>query len=332
MQPFLTLMNKTLGHRFLDIFMIVLGALSVVWTYFFYDADFIPLILAVIIGVAVNMMHKTNSQQWTVFNPMDNVKEEGDFIEEEEEVTDVIHAPEGDVRKDYNWKLDSFVGKNIKAHIAVSFVQSEVQAQRNRNPFFLEKPDLTVSDYKNYVRRMISEVMNNEKNVIHTKYVLQEIKRISSKNELNEIDTLQFVLDFIQEAIAYELDSESRELAMPKEYIRYPDEILFDQKGDCDCKAFLAMFFYYLMGYDVILLLSRELGHSAVAISVKNNDTLGFIAKDNLDDVTVEINGRKYYYCETTTDGFLIGDITDGANVDKFETRIEWLHTEDEED
>ena len=333
MQPFLMLMNKTLGHRFLDIFMIVLGVLSVFWTYFFYDADLIPLILAIVIGVSVNMLNKVNAQQWNVLNPMDNVSEDDSLdFEEEEEDTDIIPAPEGDVRKDFNWKLDSFVGKHIKAHIAVSFVQSEVYAQRNKNPFFLEKPNLTVADYKNYVRRMISEVMNNEKNVIHTKYVLQEIKRIASKNDLNEIDTLQFVLDFIQESIAYELDSESRELAKPKEYIRYPDEILFDQKGDCDCKAFLAMFFYYLMGYDVILLLSRELGHSAVAISVKNNDTLGYIAKDNLDDVTVEINGRKYYYCETTTDGFLIGDISDGINVDKFETRIDWLHTEDEED
>jgi hypothetical protein len=86
------------------------------------------------------------------------------------------------------------------------------------------------------------------------------------------------------------------------------------------------------MGYDVILLLSRELGHSAVAVSVKENETIGFISKDSLDDVTIEINGRKYYYCETTTDGFLIGDINEGVNVDKFETRIEWTHTEDEED
>ena len=179
---------------------------------------------------------------------------------------------------------------------------------------------------------MISELLSNEDSLLHSKYILQEIKKITQKNELNEIDTLQFVLDFIQESIAYELDSESRELAMPKEYIRYPDEILFDQKGDCDCKAFLAMVFYYLMGYDVIMLLSRELGHSAVAVSVKGNDTLGYLASDRLDDVTIEINGRKYYYCETTTDGFLIGDINDGINVDKFETRIEWVHTEDEED
>lgn len=331
MQPFLDLMNKSLGHRFLDIFILVMAGLSAVWTFLFYDVDLIPLILAIFIGVLVNMLNKKNSNKWEVINPMTR-KANAAIDEDEEEESDLIPAPEGDVRRDYNWKLDSFVGKQIKAHIAVSFVQSEVAAQRYKNPFFLEKPNLTVADYKNYVRRMLSELMNNESSLLHSKYVVQEITRLCEKNELNEIDKLQFVLDFIQESIEYELDDESRALAMPKEYIRYPDELLYDQKGDCDCKAFFAMVCYYLMGYDVILLLSRQLGHSAVAVSVKNTSLADYLNKESLDDVTIEINGRKYYYCETTTDGFLIGDISEGVNVDKFETRFEWIHTEDEEE
>lgn len=331
MQPFLDLMNKSLGHRFLDIFILVMAGLSAVWTFLFYDVDLIPLILAIFIGVLVNMLNKKNSNKWEVINPMTR-KANAAIDEDEEEESDLIPAPEGDVRRDYNWKLDSFVGKQIKAHIAVSFVQSEVAAQRYKNPFFLEKPNLTVADYKNYVRRMLSELMNNESSLLHSRYVVQEITRLCEKNELNEIDKLQFVLDFIQESIEYELDDESRALAMPKEYIRYPDELLYDQKGDCDCKAFFAMVCYYLMGYDVILLLSRQLGHSAVAVSVKNTSLADYLNKESLDDVTIEINGRKYYYCETTTDGFLIGDISEGVNVDKFETRFEWIHTEDEEE
>ena len=331
MQPFLDLMNKSLGHRFLDIFILVMAGLSAVWTFLFYDVDLIPLILAIFIGVLVNMLNKKNSNKWEVINPMTR-KANAAIDEDEEEESDLIPAPEGDIRRDYNWKLDSFVGKQIKAHIAVSFVQSEVAAQRYKNPFFLEKPNLTVADYKNYVRRMLSELMNNESSLLHSKYVVQEITRLCEKNELNEIDKLQFVLDFIQESIEYELDDESRALAMPKEYIRYPDELLYDQKGDCDCKAFFAMVCYYLMGYDVILLLSRQLGHSAVAVSVKNTSLADYLNKESLDDVTIEINGRKYYYCETTTDGFLIGDISEGVNVDKFETRFEWIHTEDEEE
>jgi hypothetical protein len=92
------------------------------------------------------------------------------------------------------------------------------------------------------------------------------------------------------------------------------------------------MTMYYLMGYDVLLLMSKQIGHAAVGVSVKESSTEDLINRDNLDDVTVEINGKRYYYCETTTDGFLIGDIQEGFTVDKFETRIEWRHSEDEED
>lgn len=328
-QPILDLMNKSVGHRMMDIAFILLGVLCILWTFFFYDVDFIPLIMAIVLGLGFNLMGKRNSEPWEVIDPLKGTQNQST---EEEDKEEILMAPEGDVRRDYNWKLDSFTGKEIKAHIAISFNQSEINSLRHRNPFFLEKPDLTVGDYKNYVRHMLNELESDENLLYHSKYALQEILKLAKKQELNEIDTLQFVLDFIQESLVYEMDEESRELAMPKEYIRYPDELLYDQHGDCDCKSFLAMTLYYLMGYDVLLLMSKQIGHAAVGVSVKESSTEDLIGKDNLDDVTVEINGKRYYYCETTTDGFLIGDIQEGFTVDKFETRIEWRHSEDEED
>ena len=328
-QTILDLMNKTVGHRIMDLAFIILGVLCVLWTFFFYDVDFIPLIMAIILGLGINLTGRRNSEPWAVIDPFKGGNEKELYEDEDEET---MIAPEGDVRRDYNWKLDSFTGKEIKAHIAISFNQSEINSLRHRNPFFLEKPDLTVADYKNYVRHMLSELEGDESMLYHSRYALQEILKLAKKQELNEIDTLQFVLDFIQESLVYEMDEESRELAMPKEYIRYPDELLYDQHGDCDCKSFLAMTMYYLMGYDVLLLMSKQIGHAAVGVSVKESSTEDLIGKDNLDDVTIEINGKRYYYCETTTDGFLIGDIQEGFTVDKFETRIEWRHSEDEED
>lgn len=330
-QPVLDLMNKSLGHRIMDIIFIVLGALCLIWTFLFYDVDFIPLIMAIILGLSFSFMGRRHAEPWVVIDPLKNGQESASFDEDDENKKSII-PPEGDIRRDYNWKLDSFTGKEIKAHIAISFNQSEISSLRHRNPFFLEKPNLTVADYKNYVRYMLSELEADENLLYHSKYALQEILKIARKQELNEIDTLQFVLDFIQESLVYEMDEESRELAMPKEYIRYPDELLYDQHGDCDCKSFLAMTLYYLMGYDVLLLMSKQIGHAAVGVSVKESSTEDLLGKDNLDEVTVEINGKRYYYCETTTDGFLIGDIQEGFTVDKFETRIEWRHSEDEED
>lgn len=329
-QPVLDLMNKAVGHRKMDLLFIILGFLSITWTYVFYDVDFIPLISAITVGLMVNMLGRKISEPWVVIDPLKDQKPVD--LDEESDPDAQIPAPEGDTTKDYNWKLDSFYGKEIKAHIAISFNQDEINIQRHRNPFIMEKPDLTVADYKNYVSRMLEEVSSDEKMMYHSRYAVQEITKIAKKRELSEMDTLQFVLDFIQESLAYELDEESREIAMPKEYIRYPDELLFDQHGDCDCKTFLAATFYYIMGYDVLLLMSKQIGHAAVAVSVKDKASVDLMSRDNLDDVTIEINGKRYYYCETTTDGFMIGQIQDGFNVDKFETRIEWSHGEDEED
>lgn len=329
-QPVLDLMNKSVGHRKMDIFFIVLGVLSMAWTFIFYDIDFLPLIAAITIGLAINMFCRRTSEPWVVIDPLKEVKPVD--LEDEPDEDTLLPAPEGDTTRDYNWKLDSFYGKEIKAHIAISFNQADIDSQRHRNPFILEKPDLTVADYKNYVSRMLTEVSTDDTMMYHSRYAVQEITKIARKRELSEMDTLQFVLDFIQESLVYELDEESREIALPKEYIRYPDELLFDQHGDCDCKTFLAAVLYYIMGYDVLLMMSKQIGHAAVAISVKDKASEDLMSNKDLEDVTLEINGKRYYYCETTTDGFMIGQIQDGFNVDKFETRIEWSHSEDEED
>ena len=334
-QPVLDLMNKSVGHRSLDLIVIGLGYLSAVWTYLLFDADLIPLILAIAIGFTINKFARRTSEPWAVIDPLSK-DDSSDAIEiepgEEAEETLLTLPENNDTRRDFNWKLDSFSGKQLKAHIAVYFSPKEISSQRLKNPFFLEKPDLKPSDYKNYVERMKKLVLENETFNLHTRYILQEIRRISTKNELDELDSLQFILDFIQESLRYELDEESRDIINPKEYIRFPDELLFDQCGDCDCKTFLAATMYYYLGYDVLMLMSRSLGHAAVAISIKGKDTESHIGKDSLEDSTIEINGQRYYYCETTTDGFLIGDLPEGGTVDSFETRIEWKHKEDEEE
>ena len=80
----------------MDIFLIILGVLSAIWTYCFYDADLIPLILAITIGVTVNMLYKLNEQQWPVLNPMHKVKSTSEFefddeeFEEDDEEIEVI--------------------------------------------------------------------------------------------------------------------------------------------------------------------------------------------------------------------------------------------------
>lgn len=330
-QPFLDLMNKSVGYRDFDLIVLILGYLCTIWTYFFYDADFIPLIVAVSMGLTINRRCLSVSEPWEVTDPLKSKFEKSsvDFDDPDEQK---IPAPEGDTSKEYNWKLDSFEGKEVHAHFTMMFSQSEVNKARIKNPFFLEKPNLNTTDYRNYIYKMRRELESDEKNLLHVRFALQEIKRIAERHQLNEIDMLQFILDFIQESITYQMDNECRELAAPAEYIRYPDEILYDQHGDCDCKAFLAAVFYYQLGYDVIFLISRQLGHAAVAVAMKDSVARQYLNKETLEDITVEINGTKYYFCETTTDGFMMGEIQKGTSASQFETSIEWKHPENEED
>ena len=333
-QPILDLLNKAVGHKKIDLIVIILAYLCAIWTFFFYDADFIPLILAIAIGFTVNKFIRKSADPWNVIDPLDPQKEDAlieiDIEDEPEEV--ILKAPEGSTKREYFWKLDSFDGKTVKANLVMMFDQKTISNQRLKNPFFLEKPDLKAEDYKNYIEKMREIVLSDDSFNYHSRYLIQEIQRIAIKNNLDEKDTLQFVLDFIQEpeSLGYELDEKSRELAMPKEYIRFPDETLYDQQGDCDCKAFLAGVLYYLLGYDILLLISRQLGHAAVAIAVNDKTVASYFGEGDLDDYTIDINGHKYYYCETTTDGFRIGDLPQGGSTNSFETRIEWRHTSDE--
>jgi hypothetical protein len=61
--------------------------------------------------------------------------------------------------------------------------------------------------------------------------------------------------------------------------------------------------------YDTILLfyiLENDIGHLAVGVNI-NIDFLGHY---------IEYKNLKYYYCETTSNGFNIGDIPSDINVE----------------
>ncbi|MCQ2208050.1 MAG: hypothetical protein MJZ02_07525, partial [Paludibacteraceae bacterium] len=94
-----------------------------------------------------------------------------------------------------------------------------------------------------------------------------------------------------------------------------------DRHGDCDCKSFLAATLFHLMGYNVLFLISYKLQHAAICIEYDQRwQPLLQNAKNN---VITEIEGRKYVYCETTSDHFRIGGISPEYTVNDFETKIE---------
>ncbi len=340
MQAFLDIFNKSLGVKVLDYFIIIAGALGLFLSYRYFDSDFVPLMFAIIFGAAVNLTIRPNSVPWKVNNPLKPLPSL-----DLQELDVEIERPEGERDNkicEFDWDLDPLynTGKKVHGHISMGIDSEDIGNLRLDNPYFLEMPSLfnNTGALKVYVRRMLSYLhdANSPDRTLRLRYVLQEIKKISDKNCLDEIDRLQFVLDFVQEPnIRYKLDCECREdLACPDQYMRFPDETLYDHVGDCKSKSFLAANMYYMMGYDVLLLLSTNLQHAAIAI-VMNEDMETFFQQKNpvgFENAVKEFKGKRYIFCETTRDDFKIGDLGKTKSIEEFDIIIDLTHKEDDDE
>lgn len=86
------------------------------------------------------------------------------------------------------------------------------------------------------------------------------------------------------------------------EYPKYPVETLIDRNGDCEDLSYLAASIIGAMNYDVVLVeLPGNPGHMAIAIKIAPEQSGTYY---NLD-------GDRYYYFETTAEGWKLGDIPD---------------------
>lgn len=218
----------------------------------------------------------------------------------------------------YSWTLDSARKTKLKGHLTLRFNPEDIKEQRMNNPFAIPNND----DPESNLRKMYFYMLNNPRTLMHASEIVKYINKECSRNNVGEFDKLQFVLDFVQEPnVKYNYDHDCPEIKYPREYIRFPDETLYDRHGDCDCKSFLASTLFHLMGYNVLFLISYKLGHAAICIEY--NQRWQGLLQNSKNDVTTEIDGRKYVYCETTSDHFRIGGISPEYTVKDFEIKIE---------
>lgn len=124
--------------------------------------------------------------------------------------------------------------------------------------------------------------------------LLQQINNASTKSGISGLGKVNFVVAFVQ-SLPYTSDAETTPY---NEYPRYPIETLFDRGGDCEDTSILAAAMLDKMGYDVALLLLRNAKHMAVGISL-----------DGYYGSYYDYSGKKYFYLETTGDGWQIGQI-----------------------
>ncbi len=219
--------------------------------------------------------------------------------DDEEEVPILDDTDDEKVERTYSWDLDSLYHK-LKGNLTLTFNLERIADLRASNPFRLY-PNRA---HKANAEELFADCKKNGK--VHK--VLEYIDKASRTQGLSELERMQFILDFVQMPnIKYEYDEKCPEIGNPRDYARYPDETMFDGRGDCDCKAVLAAILFREAGYKTAYIMTRN--HAAVAVAFKSKGASDLVSMADLSLVTKD--GYMYFFCETTGDGFRIGDLGD---------------------
>jgi len=138
------------------------------------------------------------------------------------------------------------------------------------------------------------DIVNDPDDDYYITYMVQNVNEAAIRDGLSEIEKVNFVIDFVQ-SLPYTEDSVTTDW---DEYPRYPIETLFDRGGDCEDTSILVAALLDRLGYEVCLIFPVDKNHVAVGIAIE--DAYGSY---------YDHDGTRYFYLETTGEGWEIGDI-----------------------
>lgn len=291
---FLMLIDRNTGVGGLNNWIILTSAASLLVSIFICGSDFIPLQAAVLTGAWVNRKYFTG-EPWEVSDAEDE-ENAGPPVWNDGDDDNGFCESDG-LRRNFVWQLDSRYHQ-LEGKLSIVFFPERIARLRSSNPFRLN-PNRS---HKANVAELFESCKDNR--LVHQ--VLKYIDAAARREGLGELDKMQFILDFVQEPnIDYEYDNKCDEIGNPRDYARYPDETMFDGRGDCDCKAVLAAVLFREAGYKTAYLTTAT--HAAVAVAFKNRDAYGIVSM--AEQALVTKDGYMYFFCETTGDGFKIGNL-----------------------
>ena len=196
-----------------------------------------------------------------------------------------VEPTDNSIEKTYRWRfLNTF--HTITLDIPIQKYVWAVQSNVNRSPQQLGTQS---------IRAMANFATVNDTVLVS---LADELSIIASKNGYNAIETVNFVMSFVQQNIQYLEDNASKN---QEEYWRYPIETLVDEQGDCEDTSILFSSLIENLDYDAVLLfyiIDDTIGHLATGVAGVNIPGGFFVPYLN----------ESYYYCETTSVGFTVGE------------------------
>jgi len=163
----------------------------------------------------------------------------------------------------------------------------DIQVPNTLYDYYREKPRPPTEDYSVYITHPLDDYFIAD--------LVQRIEGTAWQNSFNEYETVSVAVSFVQ-SLPYAYDNVTTPY---DEYPRYPIETLVDNGGDCEDTSILLAAILNAMDYDIVLLNPPK--HVAV----------GILGGEGIHGVHYEHNGGKYFYIETTGEGWEIGEIPD---------------------
>lgn len=188
----------------------------------------------------------------------------------------------------YKWRFDSKL-RIIDLDIPKQSYENYLSSTVNRIPQNQINPNKAMASFVTYNDKTIEELSNY-------------LDLFAKTENYNQKETADLALSFVQKTIDYTLDNETKGCI---EYWKFPVETLVEKQGDCEDTAALYAAIMKNLGYDVALIFytwkenGENLGHMATGVHLEGNH--GSYVSDS--------NGKRYFYCETTTAGYVVGDL-----------------------
>lgn len=249
-------------------------ALVVQWT-------LLPLTLGVLLGFVVLLGQPPRLRELRtlrVLPPLPPVRPPVPDGEDDEPESDRT-LPDGYESRHFRWTTRHSLGEGTH-ELTLYLHEPTYREVKAGNPGVLWSGG--VPQYASYV---VSGTIPDIERAASALYALAQESRYSTYEEIS------LALSFVQ-AIPYSLDSES---TGRDEYWRYPLETLYDQTGDCEDTTILGM------------ALLRRLGHRVVGLDLPQHAALGVEVPHGIEGSFVLHEGRSFYYCETTANGWRVG-------------------------
>jgi predicted transglutaminase-like cysteine proteinase len=193
--------------------------------------------------------------------------------------------------REYRWSLLLKYVTSTEVQLTAKIKLSAKLAQelKERNP---HGQGNTLSD-----RELVSAYLGADGITADIFRVAEALRDITRKQEWPPIQEVACTLAFVQQAITFQKDLESAGI---DEYWRFPLETLYWRVGDCEDSSLLTAAILKALSHKTVLLIYPH--HVAVGVDAVNGFTMA---------EQQQLVNNTYLYCETTNEGWRVGDIPD---------------------